>query len=254
MTTIHCRALTPALLATAALACLADEPASLAISTGVRLWSDTWEANAFPYASISPSPGASGTPLRQTVSRLHGTTQVVMPTVSASYGDWALTATAALPRTFHLDGDLASYNSRRHEEDLSLAYYLSPRFNVGVGYKRIGGWGADIAGPVVSFGGAAPLGNGLTLYGGAGVGHLRTRLEEAGYSMGTAYVVSEIGLNYALGNLDDSLKRFSALVGYRNQRITAHGVRLKDASGAVYTSVDVNDLTSGPVIGLMARF
>lgn len=234
-------------------AALADEgdAASWSLTAGLRIWSDEWEGNSFPLAQTY----VDGKPvLRQAIARLQGTSTVAIPTVAVGYGNWSVTAASTLTQKFDLNGQPFNDSVNRRENDLSVAYYITPRLNVGLGYKDINWNNTAINGPVVSVGGSAPLAEGLALYAGAGLGHLRAHPTTPGPQLGTNYFVSEIGLSYALGTLSPSLKHLSALVAYRSQRITARGAALSDSNGIIYIHTDVTDQTSGPLMGLMMRY
>jgi hypothetical protein len=260
---MHARSYLPAMVMTmlslAALA--AGDTAPWSVNVGVRMWNNEWDANSFPY-SYSSNPYATGNTspvLRQTVAHTRDTEIMTIPMVSARYGDWALTATSTLPRAFNLQEPGTSNRVVRHESDVSVAYYLTPQVSVGTGYKRIAWQNIRIAGPVVSLGLAAPLQHGMTFYGGAGLGHLRTHSLTEGTHFGVSYFIGEVGVSYALGNLSSKLDNLTALLAFRDQKVTAHGVPLNQTDGTgggtqPYATTDVTDLTSGLVLGLTARF
>ncbi|WP_374357821.1 hypothetical protein [Chitinimonas sp.] len=252
---------TRTLIAPAALALLcsfalpaqaSDEPRPWSFNAGFRVWHNEWDANSFPFSSNLP-PGNNQTTQR-TVSHVRDSKTMIIPMVSARYGDWALTATSTMPRSFNLADGITSINVPRSESDVSLSYYITPQISVGIGQKHISWTNIRIRGPVASLGLAAPLQQGLTLYSGLGLGRLRSKNTVENSELSISYFVGEAGLAYSLGALDSRLSNFTALLAYRNQRVTAHDVGLSDSLGRIYTQSDVSDVTSGPVLGLTARF
>ncbi|MEH6461918.1 hypothetical protein [Chitinimonas sp. JJ19] len=228
------------------------EEATWSISTGIRVWSNEWEANSFPYASYLPGNGSQ--PQRQVVAKMRSDAEIVpIPTLSLRYGNWILNGSAAMEREFRFNDNLSTLYASRREQDINLGYFFAPQFNVGVGYKRLLWDAVNIDGPTLSVSGAAPLDTHLALYGGAAIGALKTRTSSLPGSLSTRYFVSEVGLTYNLAGISPRLSSVSGLFGYRMQKLTVHRFPLADSAGGRYTS-SISDFTSGPVTGLTLRF
>lgn len=215
---------------------MADD--DLSVSVGLRMWSNQWQANTFPVVG--------GTQIAAHADS--GTKLVPIPIISVRYKEFGVSASQFVETNYTLsDGLNPPFDENRSETDINFSYSFMPGISASIGFKEIR-WPVDISikGPTLALSGSAPIGSGLGVYGTAGIGWFETKAPNL-QAQKTDYVLGEFGLTYSFDTKSDTLKGLTATVGYRFQKIT-----LKEFSAL--NNRDINDITSGPTIGLIGRF
>lgn len=224
-----------------AVACPAHaQDEGLSVSAGARAWFTSW--STFTYFPV----GNGVSQLGQTTadSRL-----VVMPTVSARWGDWSL-AFSGLPSTTY-DFSNTGATGSREEYDLTAGWRLLPGLNLTVGYKRVlqreGSVRYEPKGPVLGLSGTATLDGPWALYGIVSLGRLRTSGEASptNVSFVADYRIAEVGLGYTLLGGGWGVRRWTFTGGYRLQVMGSRDA-VPGQSG--------RDETNGFTFGVIASF
>ena len=210
-----------------------------------------------------------------------------IPTLGVRYKDFFASASGMfataykfdVPSTFtQLHGGLTGFGASRQEADVNFGYYIHPMLGVSIGYKGIfqtlriesppaggpTGSGCSIPiepsqqkynynGPTVGLSTNVPLGEGglgllpwgLNLYGNSGGGYMNATASFKCAQLGNhaAYFVVEGGLAYKPSQLP-----LAFTVGYKYQLLNT---QLNSGFKSHFGTNSVNDVTSGPLIGLI---
>ncbi|MES2947526.1 MAG: hypothetical protein V4858_03195 [Pseudomonadota bacterium] len=225
----------------AALTLLGTSPAradddDFSFSAGLRAWNSQWQANSFPTVG-----GTTVAVHSDSTTKL-----VLIPVFSVRYKDYALSASRSMQTSYTLsDGLHPPVDEPREETDINLSYSLIQGLSASVGMKEVR-WGTVvIKGPTLALTGSAPIGAGIGMYGTGGMGWLDVQMPGLP-TLNADYALGEFGLTYSF-DTKASLKGLTATLGYRYQKITAK-------SFSIVNNRDVNDITSGMTLGLIARF
>ena len=225
--------------ASLALTCIISSAAAeddVSVSAGVRLWSSNWQGNSFRKVGASTVAVHLDSP----------STIVTMPIISVRYGDFGVSLSQFLNKSFSLSDGLETNATNRREYDLNALYSLAPGLSVGVGYKQLNFPEVVIKGPTLSLSGSAPISERLGIYVTGGIGRLDADIGPA-KKLATDYVLSEFGFTYSFANDQKFLKSLVATVGYRNQKVIVKNAPFLD--GRNFT-----DGTNGPTFGLIGSF
>jgi opacity protein-like surface antigen len=247
------------------------------VTIGARVWHSSW-LSYLPsvYTGFTPG-GAPG--LVDSIDAVEGSTKTdVLPAIGVRYKDYLLSGSyarytgdfEALHSSVISPGGQNIVTSRtdhisRKESDLAVGYYLTPNIALSLGYKyateeratRFGIIGTSspfltntVRGILVGAGASFPIQGGLRFYGNFGYGPARVKTEFADPTMARIdsngrYLISEIGLNYALPFSTALMKGVSAGLGYRSQSFRTRGV------GPAYRDRrDFRDVKDGVVLSL----
>ena len=230
---------------------LAADGEGISTSFGIRGWAAEWAGNA----GGGTAPNGSGGSVEVIGDAKSKTSTAIIPFVSLRYGDFGISGSAMLRKTFTLEGSNTSLSSDRQEWDVNGSYYFAPGVSASVGYKKIMWTNVVIKGPIVAGSASAPLAGGFGMYGTAAYGWLKTDVNDPGFASGakTVYNLLEGGLTYSLGPMV-GLKGTALTLGYRTQRIKAKNLWPIRSSNSPTTFSDTIDLTSGPILGFVATF
>jgi opacity protein-like surface antigen len=219
------------------------QDAKFSISVGAKAWSTQW--TTFGYYSALP-----GATTADVVTQVPAKDKVVLlPLLSVRYRDLV----AAITAYQSTDHDLSDgTRNARSEFDASLGYFVLPGVAVTLGYKKVsqrdlaGQYRYEPAGPVLGLNATAPVGGAFSVYGGLGLGKLKTSSsnDPRDVQFKADYRLTEVGLAYTLGT-ERVVKALSFTAGYRTQVLSS-----KEALG----SQDGRDLTQGLTLGLIATF
>ena len=233
----------------------ADDAARPQLSIGLKVWNSSW-SSYLPgvYAGLNPATGASG--LADSIDAVEGERKTTtLPVIAVRSGNYVMSASyAQYNSNFRSDhsavvgpnGDnlltARSDHLERKESDVTLAYFLTPNVALSAGLKYATE-GRDttlavtgvtersldatakglIIGALANF----QVHGGLRFYGQFGYGPTRvsTNVPNQGKTSSSAsYLISEIGLNYALAMADPYVKGASVGLGYRSQVLRTNGV------------------------------
>lgn len=272
----------PAILCFACLtlSCLAsadDTPPKPQFSVGIKVWNSSW--SSYLQGTYAVATPAGKYALADAVDQVEGERRTAtFPVLGMRYRDIAISASyAQYASDFRADhssvlapNGMSIATSRtdhiaRKESDLTAAYFLTPNIGVSVGYKYaeetrdttlgITGTSAplfNVKGKGIVFGALAnfPIQGGLRFYGQLGYGPTRLTTTPTDATVGTLnisgqYLVSEIGLNYALAIVDPYVKGAYASIGYRSQVQKTHSIGLAYMDGR-----DYRDTKDGLVLSL----
>jgi hypothetical protein len=135
---------------------------------------------------------------------------------------------------------------KRNEYDVNLGYFIYPGLVATVGYKNIkyenAAYNWETKGFTVGLSANAPIAPMVSIYGNIAYGRPKIYDRNTFFNdTRSKYLLTEVGLAFPLGQLDNSLSSFVVTAGYRYQRV-----------GAVpnFTSTEVFEYAQGPVIGI----
>lgn len=244
---------------------------SLSVTVGAKVWSTTWSTWFF---SNVGDPISNQAPVfdtyRNVFNRESPSEATFIPQITVRSGPWLVSASALAKRefTFHLNDDLDGNQQldesrfERKEYDVNFGYAIAPSLAVTLGYKQLeyqgGGYRYKARGPTLGVSGSAPLTPMVSMYGSLAYGRPRISEGLASQKRGT-YFLSEIGLAFPLGQMNDALKSVVVTAGYRYQKLTSDSVTITStilSTGQVIGSreVDLVDTTSGVTVGVSATF
>lgn len=253
----------------------ADRPL---ISVGMKVWNAAWFSYLpGPYSAVTPA----GVPVRaDAIDAIEGTRKTTtLPALAVSYGKFALSASYAQyttdlhaphssvigPNGMNVQTSRTDHLVRK-ESDLGLAYSLSPNISVSAGYKYVteardttlgitgGGaspfFDATVRGLVLGAQANFPVKGNLRMYGQMGYGPATVSTSFADKMIVVPdnkgrYLISEIGLIYALSISDVFVKGAYVGLGYRSQTLKTDGV------GPSYLDKrDYRDVRDGVILSL----
>lgn len=253
-----------ALTATTALSCanaLAND--GTLVSLGLRLWNNEWTSwDVYPAV---PGSLAGASENFTSSSRL-----VAIPIVSVRHGDWLISGSHFVNRSYDFTGNEGqNFSAKRKETDVLAGYYVLPTLAVTLGYKEVkqdfgGGAQFKYTGPTIGAVASAPLTQGFSLYGNFGYGFMKAKLpaglgaiEANGKSkLDADYLLGEVGLAYSFDakSISPALKAMTATIGYRSQVLTTKDFRLRTSDGRHSRATDLRDTTEGLSLGLSVSF
>jgi hypothetical protein len=208
------------------------QASNLDVSVGLKAWATQWTTWGYD---------ANNTAITQVPAK---DKIVLIPQLSARYGDFVGSMSGFQPTTFELeDGS----RNKRKEFDANLGWLFTQGVAGTIGYKRTGqsadGSNYDVHGPTIGLSATAPIRNGFSLYGNFGYGRLKSA-SGSNVKFDADYQLSELGLAYGMG-LGGVPRAITFTLGYRIQVLTS-----KEALG----SQDARDLTQGITLGPLAVF
>jgi len=244
----------------------------LRFSFGLKLWFNKWEN-----AKFGTNPGPH-------ILHMDDNSIGYIPTLGLRYKDFFISASGMFATAYKFDVPLSftqingdtSFGASRQEADINFGYYIHPMIAASIGYKgtfqtlhiqdhlvgqnplnRPSPTPAQVKytynGPTVGLSTNIPFGEGglgllpfgLNLYGNAGGGYLftSTSFKPVEFGNHAAYGVVEGGLAYKPDQLP-----LVFTVGYKYQLINT---QLNSTFKQLFRTNSVNDITSGPLIGLI---
>jgi hypothetical protein len=247
------------------------------VSVGVKVWNSSWLSYL---VGLSGGVDPSGKPgLADVIDQVEGKRETsALPLLAVRYGKYFVSGSVGhYASDFYVahssvigPGGVNVLTSRsdhfsRRESDVSLGYFVTPEVAVTLGYKYATedrdtalGLGPQYSsrmrsvghGPLVGALGSFPIQGALRFYGQLGYGPAKLKTEFPGTSepridANSRYLLSEIGLAYALPVGGTWAKGANAALGYRSQTLTTHSY------GPAYRDPrDVRDVKDGIVLSL----
>jgi hypothetical protein len=222
---------------------------SVRTTIGVRTWVGTWEGNQGGAKVVNSAGGTT-----DAITHLDSSSEpIVIPFASVRYGNFGVSASVMMRRSFSFSSPSVTYDDARREWDLNASYFFGPGLSASLGYKHVQWSGATIKGPIVALSASAPLQGSLGIYGTLALGMLKTDVNNPTFKSGarTNYNLGEVGLSYSIG----ALKGSALTVGYRTQHIRAKGLwPITSTSSTAVSYSDAVDTLSGPTLGFLLSF
>ena len=230
---------------------MAADGEGITTTFGIRGWSAEWAGNS----GGGRAPISGGGSVDVIGDAKSKATTAIIPFISVRYGDFGVSGSTMLHKTFTLEGSNGSLTPNRQEWDLNGSYYFAPNVSASIGYKKITWPGVVSKGPIVAASASAPLIGDFGMYGTAVYGWLKSDVDSPGFTKGakTAYNLLEGGLTYSFGPMI-GLKGTALTLGYRVQRIKAKNLWPISSTNGPTTYSDTIDLMSGPILGFVASF
>ena len=243
-------------------AAVAAEDSPLNVSVSLRAWNNKWNS-----WDVLPSGGGVQSGVENYTS---GNEFAWIPALSLRYGNFALAGSYMTSTNYGFSGNSGTFSADRKESDVTLGYYVLPSLAINLGYKTVDqqfkpGGDFKYKGPFVGVSGAAPIGNGFSVYGNVAIGRMDAdfpgflaRPTLLSNSSNTAdYRLSEIGLAYSFLGVSNMVKALTITAGYRAQVLDT-GLTLPQggatATSLVSRSTRGRDNTEGFTIGISATF
>lgn len=246
------------------------------MTASMRAWAAEYSARPLD-AQLIVGPG--GRPLISTSNNIGSSSTKLLPVVAVSATMDRFTLSGSfIPQVNYSNSAVAGGKTGRSEYDISLAYSLFPGLSAAIIYKGgkiteittisaqnlLGNRGdAKLDALLIGLSGSAPLGlnfvNGLNLYGNFAAGKGRFK-PDSGDRLNQNYLVSEVGLSWAIGQ-GAALGPFTSVLlqaGYRAQTLSGNvtNLTIDPASRAVVgtTQSNLSITTRGPVFGVTMVF
>jgi hypothetical protein len=245
------------------------------VTIGLKTWVTNWNT-WFSQTSTNGVPGVVPPTLvisNDVFNRKAESEVTFIPQLTLRNGPWLLSGSALAKKdfTFFLNnrGGLQELNEvtfERKEYDVNVGYAIAPGVAVTLGYKDLryegGSYKYNAKGPTIGISGSAPLAMGASMYGSIGYGRPKINEDAGTEKKRGSYLLTEIGLAYPLGQLNEGLKTTVVTAGYRYQRLSSGNVTSESFSvvnGQVGTSlgeraVELVDVTEGFTLGVSFTF
>lgn len=189
-----------------------------------------------------------------------------IPQLTVRSGPWLVSASALARRdfTFYLSDNganqLTQVSFERKEYDVNAGYSLAPGAIITLGYKNLryasSNYRYEAKGPTLGFSGSAPLAGGFSMYGNIAVG--RPKIDGGTEDKRGSYLLTEVGVAYPLGQMNDALKTAVVTAGYRYQRLSSGDQTVRTFNGNLQPigerSVELVDVTEGFTLGASFTF
>jgi hypothetical protein len=173
----------------------------------------------------------------------------VIPVASLRYKNFLVSGSYMIRKEFEFPSTTEGAPPipvKRNEYDVNVGYFIYPGLAATVGWKNIDydnrGYHWRAKGLTVGLSGSAPLAPVVSLYGSAAYGWPKIDDGQTFFNDTRAkYLLTEVGLAFPLGQLNDALGRVVVTAGYRYQRV-----------GAVpnFSGVEVFEYAQGPVLAI----
>lgn len=220
---------------------------------GLKTWVTNWNTWFTQNTANDVGNFADTAVIKDVFNRKADSEVTFIPQLTVRNGPWLVSGSALAKKdfTFFLNSrngnELAEVTLERKEYDLNVGYSLAAGAIVTLGWKDLryensGGFKYTAKGPTIGISGSAPLAAGISMYGNIGYGRpkITDNSGEIEKKRGS-YILTEVGLAYPLGQMNEGLKTAVVTAGYRYQRLSSGNVTSR--------TVAVNNGTVGATLG-----
>ena len=241
---------------------------------GLKTWVTNWNTWFTQNTANDIGNFANTAVIKDVFNRKADSEATFIPQLTVRNGPWLISGSALAKKdfTFFLNSrngnQLAEVTLERREYDINFGYSLAAGAIVTLGWKDLryensGGFKYTAKGPTIGIAGSAPLAAGVSMYGNIGYGRpkITDNSGEVEKTRGS-YILTEVGLAYPLGQMNESLKTAVVTAGYRYQRLSSGNVTARTVAvnngqvGAVIgeRGVELVDVTEGFTLGASFTF
>jgi hypothetical protein len=226
------------------------------MTLGVKVWQTDW--STWFFQDISDATFRTQSSVYNRNAELK---QTVLPSVTVRYKNFFISGSQLIKKSFTFPG---CCGFDRKENDINIGYSILPGLAVSFGWKQLhyegGGYWYDAKGNTVGLSASAPIAPVVSIYGNLGYGRPAVN-DSAGAFNGVRgkYLLTEGGLAFPLAEMSPALKGVVATAGYRYQRLISkrfnvNTYRISTNALVATETVDLTDITEGPVFGLSMTF